>query len=278
MESNLDKKIQDFLLQENPEYWEGVELYTAHPKSRQNIVVNLNQKWDKGFMHEKLITELENCIGIVAHSNKKALLKHRAAVIPYKMIDDAKAVAPVNYEYRIKLDKLPAELKALVIEKGQLYNALEKGKKELANVGQANDDQSVAKRMVILKTMKTQIDKIKSIHSLLVNYDNTRTFSAGELEILNAKAAGGTTEVEQFEDDLNDDQKLEIEFKYLNMNYYQRKDLLVKLRSSVPKQEQRAAETNKEDVKKKNTEKAMLGRKMIALLENYFKDTQEPEL
>lgn len=59
------------------------------------------------------------------------------------------------------------------------------------------------------------------------------------------------------------------------MSHYQLKDLLVKLRSSVVKQEQRAEETIKPDVKKKNIDKAKLGRRMIEVLVQYFAENKE---
>jgi hypothetical protein len=61
------------------------------------------------------------------------------------------------------------------------------------------------------------------------------------------------------------------------MGYFQKKNLLLLLRSSVVKQEQRANESNKPAVIEKNKEKAALGRKMIAWLEVYFEENQEPE-
>jgi hypothetical protein len=260
-------KIRAYLNQESPEYWEGVELYTNHPDARKNIVISLNQQSNKGFMHEKLIYELENIAGIAVHSNRSSVMTHRAAVIPYKIVDEVKLAAPVNYEYKTKLEKLPQELKSLVIEKGQLYGVLEESKKELAKIGQENDEKSIDLRNGILRIMQDVVIKIKNIHLILIRYDETSEIVLEDLSTFYEKSDEVIDLSNASEEDILDN-----EFKFKKMDHYQKKDLLVRLRSSVVKQEQRAAESKKPDVVKKNSEKAELGRKMIAWLEKYFEE------
>lgn len=268
----LEKKIKDYLSKENLPYWEGVELYSEHPSARRNIIINLNQIWNKEIMHTKLVYELECLVGIEIKSNRKSFLEEKPANVPYTLIDKTKVEAPVNYEYKVKFEKLPDDLKALVIEKGQLYNHLELKKKELAAIGQVNDDKSVAKRQIILKDMHRMSDKIKFIHALLVKFDESGKYEAGEIEQLKKQSVGGSNQ----EPERSDEEILENEFKYLGMDYFKRKDLLTRLRSSVVKQEQRAEESDKKEIKEKNLQKAALGRKMIAILEQWFEENQEP--
>lgn len=273
----IDEKIEAYLNQDNPGYWEGVELYSDHPSARRNIVINLNQAWNKQFMHEKLISELETVVGIEKHSGKLAVLEHRPGNIPVKIIDKAKEAAPPDYEYKVKFEKLPDELKTLVVEKGQLYTALTIKKKDLAEIGEVNDDQSIAKRKVILKDMHKMVDRIKGIHQILIGFDKDRNFDKDYFQGFMRQVVGGSTMEIGQEKELSDEQLLDAEFGFVKMDYYQRKDLLVRLRSAVIKQEQRAQETNKPNIVEKNKQKAELGRKMIALLEQYFEETQEPE-
>ena len=297
-ENEINQEIKSYLEQDEMDYWEGVELYSEHPKKRNNVVLTLNQRWQKSTMHEKLVYELEKIVGNKP-TNRKTILNQRPAVLPFKVIEETKDEAPQNYEYKIAYEKLPKELQAIVIEKGQLYNALEQKKKELADIGEQNDDKSVAKRGIILKDMRRMSDRIKKIHSLLMIFDENKGFVSNkklkpetankiaceakqfynELEILKTRPVGGTDEKPQEEEtkELSLEDELDKEFQYQNMNYWKRKDLLVKLRSSVNKQEKRAKSTNKEKIKEKNLLKVEMGKSMIYLLEKYFKENEEPD-
>ncbi|MDF1546406.1 MAG: hypothetical protein P1P88_01200 [Bacteroidales bacterium] len=274
----LNKNIKQYLKQKEPEYFEGVELYNQHKNARKNIIMTLNQHWNKGFMHTKLIYELEVLVGIEKHSNKTSVLKHRPLYAPVNLIDQTKEEVPENYEYKVPYNDLPEELKSLVIEKGQLYNALEVSKKELAEIGSGNDVQSVSRRKIIMKDMHRMSDKIKNIHALLLKYEETKKMEDIESEI-NAlhEASGSGAETNDEDDEALESDNLESIFQYEKMDYWQKKDLLKRLRSSVPRQEQRAVETDKAEVKANNQKKAELGRKMIQILEAFFTDNNEPK-
>lgn len=297
----ITREIKSYLDQEELDYWEGVELYSEHPAKRNNVILTLNQRWQKSAMHSKLVYELEKMVGEKS-TNRSTKLNQRPAVLPYKVIDETKEKAPANYEYKIAYEDLPEELKAVVIEKGQLYNALELSKKNLADIGEQNDDKSVSKRAVILKDMRRMADRIIKIHSLLMFFDEKNGFAkneemkqetanklAGEakqffdeIEGLKMKAVGGVkTKHVLSHDEENKEQtiedELQSEFGYKDMTYWKLKDLQVKLRSSVLKQEQRAKTSKKKNIKEKNLQKAELGRTMLEWLEKYFEETPEPE-
>jgi len=294
----ITREIKSYLDQEELDYWEGVELYSEHPAKRNNVILTLNQRWQKSAMHSKLVYELEKMVGEKS-TNRSTKLNQRPAVLPYKVIDETKEKAPANYEYKIAYEDLPEELKAVVIEKGQLYNALELSKKNLADIGEQNDDKSVSKRAVILKDMRRMADRIIKIHSLLMFFDEKNGFAkneemkqetanklAGEakqffdeIEGLKNTPVGGvkTNPDSQKEEELSVDDKLQAEFGHKDMTYWKLKDLQVKLRSSVLKQVQRAETSKKKNIKEKNLQKAELGRTMLEWLENYFEETPEPE-
>ncbi len=296
--SDINNEIKSYLDQDELDYWEGVELYSEHPKKRNNVIMTLNQRWQKSAMHTKLVYELEKLVGNDI-TNRQTVLKQRPAVLPFKVIEETKEEAPANYEYKIAYDDLPKELKAVVIEKGQLYNALEQHKKKLADIGEQNDDKSVSKRAVILKDMRRMSDRIKKIHSLLMIFDGKKGFAedkelepeaanklAGEskqffdeIESLKNTPVGGVKTIHELSQNKEQtiEDELQAEFDYQEMTYWKLKDLQVKIRSSVIKQEQRAKASKKQNIVEKNLQKAELGRTMLEWLEKYFKETSEPE-
>jgi len=70
----LESKIKSYLKKKTPEYFEGVQLYAAHPAVRQNVVITMEQRWWVGVMHEKLIYELEKIIQVIKYSGRSAVL------------------------------------------------------------------------------------------------------------------------------------------------------------------------------------------------------------
>lgn len=265
----LENKIRAFLEEDSPEYFKGVELYEQHPEAKKNLMINFRQRYNKGSMHEKLVYELEKMVGAAVYSNKRTVLEHNPANIPYKLIEKTKVEAPVNYEYKVKYENLPEDLKKKVIQKGQLYYQLENLKDQLAKIGQKNDEGSIDLRQPIMQQMHKTVDTIKEIHAELMQYDEKGIVIA-KPEIETVKKDIPISENADYID-----VELENEFAYMQMSYYQLKDLLVKLRSSVVKQEQRIQENINPKLKNKNIEKAKLGRKMIALLVKYFEENKE---
>jgi hypothetical protein len=261
--NDINDKIKTYLAQDEPEFFEGLELYQNHPDARKNLIVNFRQNSNHGRIHNKLINELERIVNAV-YTNRNAKYIHSQANVPYKLVEKTKELAPENFEYKIAFNDLPKELQEKAIFKGQLYSELEKEKREMANLGDANDEETIAKRQKHLMKMRDMQEGILSIHAILLHYDKTQNYDP-------------SVAIEKEEIPVvNDSDELENEFHYKEMGYYKRKDLLIKLRSSVPKQEQRA-NSSKPEIKKKNLEKAALGREMIAVLEKYFNETPEPE-
>ncbi len=299
--SDLKQQIKDWVKQEEPDYWQGVELYSQHPQAKKNLIINLNQRWNKEIMHFKLLSEMERLAGVKKYTQRKAKLNERPQNVPVKIVTKTEEEAPQNFEYKIKYNDLPEELKKMVIEKGQLYNALQVNKKKLANIGEANDDKSVAKRTVILRDMQRQADRIKKIHSLLLKFEENNAFAPNEqlppekvneivnnakaffeeVEHLNKNKVGKVMRIDfeepESEDEMSEEDLLDKHFKYKEMDYWQRKALLHKTRSAHSKQKRRAKEADSEKVRENNLQKAELTAKMIALLEDYFKNTPEPE-
>ena len=275
----LEESIRAYLAQDEMEYFEGCQLYASHPSARRGVVINLEQRHEKPTMHEKLIYELEKLVKVEKLTFRSAVPQKPPVKLPVNLAINTQSEAPKNYEYKIPYEKLPEELKKLVVEKGQMYNTMDKSKKELAEIGEVNDDKSVARRKVILEEMHQCSDRVKKIHAILMNFEETLEFNQDEIEILKEKSVGGNqgNKVGHDRMDLSEEEVLDKEFEFKKMSYWQRKDLLKKLRSSVPRQEKRAEESKKEEVVKKNKEKASLGRKMIAVLEKYFEGTQEPK-
>jgi hypothetical protein len=282
----LENKIRAFLAQDSPEYFEGVQLYANHPEAKKTLVLNFNQRFNKGSMHEKLVYELEKLVGAAVYSNRRTVLNHNPANIPYQLVSKTKVDAPENYEYKVKFEKLPDQLKKLVIEKGQLYIYLEKLKHEMSKIGTQNDETSIDGRQLIYEKMQTVSQKIKEIHAYLLEFEEKGLVitepvidESVEDELVNERRLLSGAEVTRslLINEMPEliDIELENEFAYLQMSYYQLKDLLIKLRSAVPKQEQRGKESKKPDVKKTNEEKARLGRLMIALLVKYFEENKE---
>jgi len=268
--NDINEKIKAYLAQDEMEFFQGLELYENHPDAKKNLTINFRQNYNKGIMHNRLINELER-ITSADYTNRNAIFRHGPANIPFETIKKTKEQAPADFDYKIKFEDLPEELKEKVILKGQLYSELEKSKKELAALGDSNDEETVGKRQDIYKSMREMSDHIIAIHHILKSFENGSSDDNPETKELTETHSEGNKETYE-----NSFPHLETEFNYLEMGYYKRKDLLIKLRSSVPKQEQRA-NSSKPDIKKKNLEKAALGREMIAVLEKYFEETKEPE-
>jgi len=271
----LNKKISDYLAQETPEYFEGVTLYNQHPGAKNNLMNTFKVNFNKAVAQEKIINELEKLTGVAKYTNRRAVLNQSIADIPHQLFTRKQNHAPANYDYKVKFKNLPRDLQVKVIEKGQLYTKLEMQKKDLADIGTSNDEQSINKRGALVEEMQETSNRIKEIHREVLQYEEKGVIVLeNEADTSTGSVAGAEpTTIDQFPDLI--DVELENEFAYMQMSYYQLKDLLVKLRSSVAKQEQRASESTKPEVKQKNTEKAALGRKMIALLVKYFEENKE---
>ncbi len=284
----LEDKIKSYLEQTAPEYFEGVELYEKHTSAKRNVVINFHQRWRVGTMHEKLIYELEKMIGAKKITGRAAILKVKPVNVPFELFQETKEIAPDNFKYATKFNDLPEELQKLVVEKGQLYNSLDILKKDLALVGEVNDEKSLAKRKHLMKQMKITSDRIKQIHWLVKTFDNSGEIDADQyasltkeavptLEVVKTDEENQGNEDEVVEEPITEEM-LEEEFKYKVLNYWQRKDMLTRLRSSVPRQEDRAKAKGKPELAEKNALKAKLGRKMMEVLEKYFETEKEPDI
>jgi hypothetical protein len=76
-----------------------------------------------------------------------------------------------GFVYNLKLDELPDELKALVIEKGVQYDALGKLKAQLLAVPQNNEAANVETRKGLLDVMRKVVDRIKEIYAILRKFE-----------------------------------------------------------------------------------------------------------
>jgi len=279
--TKIEKQIAEFLKAEKLDYWTAVELYEQHPNARNNIKVNLQQRYRLGAMHEKIVHELETLIG-AKPTFRSTVLGERPTVVPFKIVAEVKEIAPENYEYAVAFNDLPKELQYLVAEKGEHYKHLDIAKKALANLGEVNDIKTVAKRKALLKEMHDYAFRIKAIHAYLLAFDPEKGIDADGLTKLYAQPADEQQE-EDFEDDQTDELECEItqellekKFQFGAMDYYQRKDMLVRLRSTVIKQRERAETSKKEETKQKNIKAAEISSAMIELLTKYFDETPEP--
>lgn len=261
-------KIREYLQGSSLDFYEGLELYSSNPGKRANLVMSFNKQYNKQSVHERLIYELEKMAEMPSHSNRTATLNHSPANVPYKLVEKTKLEAPEDYEYKVKYEDLPEDLKKLVIIKGQLYDRLQIAKKEMAAVGQKNDQESIDARKEKLDEMHGIVGAIKDIHATLLEFEKGGFDSAQPPGRCLSGAEGS---------ELEESDELENEFHYKNMGYYERKDLLKRLHSAVIKQEQRASESNKANIVEKNKQAAELGRRMIAELQNYFKENTEPK-
>ncbi len=260
--TELEKLIQTEIKNDNPDFFTLLELYSEHPSSKRNIVITCEQRFRHGEQQAKLVYECEKLIGEKKFSGKRAII-HAIPKKGIKIVKETKIEVPENYEYTVKYDDLPEDLKKLVIEKGSLYSEMDLIKKELNAVGPKNDDSSIKKRKEIRERIEEISNKIKAIHKLLVKYDSTKEYDLSELE-------------EKIEGDPQwTDESLIEEYK-INENSWEANKLLLKnLQSLVPKQLERAKTSAKEDTKKKNAEEAVKGLAVIELLKKYFEENPE---
>lgn len=275
---SLNEKIVDFLAQEKPDFFEGLRLYANHPLSKHNLIRNFEQRYNAGIMHEKLIYELEKCIGVEKFSGKRAYLITSMGNVPVKIIKDAEIAAPKSFTYKVKFADLPEKLKKLAIEKGQIYVELDKMKKELALIGKANDDESINQRVSIRNKMQDNADKIKSIHAVLLKYDNSKEIDLSLLEI-DTEINDKENENKEIEHENNgDDPEIDNEYKLSEMNWYAKKDLLRRLQSNVAKQKERAESSKKEATRIENKREAEKGERVIAELLKFFDEFPEANI
>jgi len=275
--TKIEKQIAEFLNGKTLDYWTAVELYEQHPNARNNIKVNLQQRYRLGAMHEKIVHELETLIG-AKPTFRSTVLGERPTVVPFKIVAEVKEIAPENYEYAVAFNDLPKELQYLVAEKGEHYKHLDIAKKALANLGEVNDIKTVAKRKALLKEMHDYAFRIKAIHAYLLAFDPEKGIDADGLTKLYAPPIEEDLDEEEIEEVIGEitEEFLEKKFQFGAMDYYQRKDMLVRLRSTVIKQRERAETSKKEETKQKNIKAAEISSAMIELLTKYFDETAEP--
>lgn len=169
--SDINNEIKEYLKQDNPDYFTGLNLYASHPDARKNIVRTCELRAKHGTQQRKLIYELERCIGAKKYSGKRAIIKEMPNV-PFNIIKNTEKEAPQNFEYSVKYEDLPEELQKLVVEKGEAYNKLDKLKKEIAATGTKNDDKSVKFRQEKNVEMQKLSERIKEIHEYLMNFES----------------------------------------------------------------------------------------------------------
>lgn len=172
----LHENIQVYLKQKTPDYWQGVKLYEKHPKARKNIIFNLNDegKYRKDFMHKKLIAELEEIAGQKQTGRKAQLNASKASIEePATIITQTDQEAPVNYEYEVAYENLPENLQQKVIQKGQYYDKLDALKKQMAELGPANNQKVIKQRKTLMTEMRNLSNSIKAIHHELKQYEKS---------------------------------------------------------------------------------------------------------
>jgi len=303
--TELEKAINAFLAKPEADldYNQAVELYTQHPKHRRNVAKNLEQRYQWGVMHAKVIYELEVLIGAKPTQRKAKLNSRPANVVKTATFAvKVKREAPKDYEYAVKFQDLPEELKKLVIEKGQVYNHLDASKKKLALLGENNDVKTVAKRKNLMQTMQQDVDRIKAIHALVskyrlpeptepINDENAEQLDPNlealrdQITALQNSHANTVTDAPEPDGDTPEgteepselEKELDTKFKYIEMGYYQRKDLQKKLRTALIKQNKSAVEASKEKTRLDNAAKAKQTQAMLDILNAYFEETPAPE-
>jgi len=169
--SNLDQQIKEYLKQDKPDYFVGLELYAKHTKARKNVIKTCELRSKHGSQQQKIIYELERCIGAKKYSGRKAVVKEMPQV-PFNIIKETTKEAPEDYNYSVKYEDLPEDLKKLVIEKGEAYNKLNMLKKEVAATKTKNDEKSVAFRQQKYAEMQKLSERIKEIHGYLTEFES----------------------------------------------------------------------------------------------------------
>lgn len=181
----LTQKISEYLQQEQPDYWTGVKLYEKHPQAKRNVVVNLNDegKYRKNFMHKKLIAELEKITGNQLTGRAAQLNASKASVDePANLITDTNKEAPADYEYNVPYEELPEHLQNKVLQKGQYYDRLDALKKQMAELGPANNDKAQKQRRKLMTEMRNLSNSIKAIHQELIAYEENGEQQSEESE------------------------------------------------------------------------------------------------
>ncbi len=261
---DLHKKIKILIEQKEPLFYEALELYELHPKSKKRFAKICRKRFKKEASHKKIIYLLEGCIG-TAHSGKQTVLERLSKKKEDQTVLEVPKKAIEKFKYATAIKDLPNELKAMVIEKGMLYNKSDKNKKQLAAIGTKNDVDSISKRKEIRDILKSSFDRIKEIHSILQNYEKTKTIDVS----LQDKEDDYTDE----EDDYTDEEdELEKQFAYGKMTFDERKLLLRKCQSNLKKQTARITISKKAVTRERNQAKAIQTQAMIDFLNHYFKN------
>jgi len=255
-----NEKIKLFLAKPNKEldYWEGLELYKAHPDAKPKNINNFEKSSQMRIMAQKLIYELERLVG-ANYSNRFAVFNNPKQAL-YNL--DAKQPQLENYSYKIAYDDLPESFQALVVEKGKLYTSLEVLKKELVRIGTKNDAESQANRKSKIKQMHEASDRIKEIHAILVRFESPQMEEA---------------EDEESEEASEETSEQKTEFEFTPENKYALKAELSQLRSNVIRQEKRAQDVKNEQKRIENEAKAKAGRERIAAIEEYLKSLADAD-
>jgi len=254
--------IIDFLNQEVMGFHEGLKLYMEHPDSKRNIVLALEKNHRHSSAHRKLVYKLEQIAGVKKFSGRQTVLKGSPQNVPFRIVKSTEKEAPKTFEYKTKLSEMPDNLKALVIEKGELYDSLDKQKKEIGAIGQKNDDASIMKRQQSLAEMQIKSNRIKEIHKILQDFDKT-----GKAEDVRNEST----------DDSTPEGILEHDYNFRNLNDAEKKLLVKKLQSDVAKQKARSETSKKEATRKKNADLAELNIKIIELIQADFNENTESE-
>jgi hypothetical protein len=254
--SELNQKIEKFLASEKMSFSEGLMLYVGHPEHKKGVAKAIEHNYRHKSAHEKLVYELERCIGAKNYTNRATVITESLTVIPQKMIAATEKVAPSNFDYALKAEDMSDYQKAMVIEKGQLYNQLQIKKKELASFGSDNSERAVEKRQEIRAQMVAITDRIKSIHGLLQEKEllvpeaeNSEEISPKSMLSIPDELAG---------------------FNLEKISDAEKKLLLKQTQSNVAKQLERAESSKKEETREENARAAERGQMLIDWLKRYF--------
>jgi hypothetical protein len=264
------EKVAQFLISKHLSYEEAIRLYKLHPKHRPAMLANFVNRpaWD--VMHKRIVYELENLAGL-PHSNRAAVpesdMPQLSAAKAARSQATSFAEVPIEvqkFEYLIPTEKLTQEERLAMQDKARLYHYMEKAKAELAKLGTNNDEKTVDARAELVDKIEDFKFRIRAIHEVLKHHypDTPKPEPSPE-------ALPGF--VTQFDEDC------EKEFRYMKMDYWQRKDLIVRLRSSVVHWQKRADAARKAKTKRDNLTRLERGKLMIRILSDYFdavKDNQ----
>jgi len=241
----MDENIKLFLAQNDDklDFWKALELYKNHPKAKKNIVKSATTNYKRRAIAQRIIYELEKITGYKKYTNRVAVFNTQKETIP-----TITTYQPFAFE--TDYENLPKKIQNLVIKKGQLYNELDKLKKDLAKTGKANDPATIEYRKMLIAKMQVANKEIINIHNALKSFDNS------DQTITNTKT---------------DKNENPIEYDFTEENYYKLKDELTLLRSAVARQIKRAEETKNQTIKIKNLKKAEEGKIRINEIETYLK-------